>query len=119
MKNTDKVRNARFWIYWNGGFVKLTLRPEQSVEMAHSEPNDEGGYSAKYESYRHDGDGVYNEWERSGRDCDGSHSEGGASFASLDKLAVVGHEEEKLLTPEWEKARNTRCYDQYAEAMNY
>lgn len=117
MKNT--VRNARFWFYWNGDFVKLTLQPEQVIELHHSEPTDEG-YSAKYEYLRHEGDGVYNEWERSGRDCDGRHSEGGRLFCSLDKLAtrMVG-ENDNVPSPDWEKIGRDRVYDQYAQLSGY
>ena len=134
---TDKREtpgNARFWIYWNGGLVRLTLRPGQSLSYWHGEPTDEG-YSARGETVRHEGTHVYREWTREGRDCDGRHRESGDEMAPLDKLAarfvgdyapvddlaakVIAGPLAGVLYPAWEEARAVEVFDEFAQAAGY
>jgi hypothetical protein len=110
--------NARFWIYWNGGLVKITMARGDSFELYRSEPTDEG-YHSEWERYEFDGERVSREMETHGRDCDGSHSTRSVESARLDKLAVVWNKYVEAFYPEWEEDRPTRVYDQFAQAMGY
>ena len=49
--------NARFWIWWNGDWVKITLRPGQSIAMRCGGATDEG-FNVESSGYEHDGDRV-------------------------------------------------------------
>lgn len=109
---------ARFWIYWNGGLVKVSLRPGESFDLYRSEPTDEG-YSAEFERYEFSGDSVTREIETAGRDCDGSHSTHMAQSARADKLSSVWNKYVAVRYPAWETDRPTRVHDQFAEAMGY
>lgn len=112
------TRNARFWFWWNGSFVKLTLRPEQTLRFHTSKPTDEG-FSYEINEFTHEVDRVLLRWESGGRDCDGTTTQAGKSAADLDKLAVTSHEEHGIKTPDWQAAGRTRVYDQFAQAAGY
>ena len=45
-----KATRVRFWIWWKGSPVKLTIVGEQEIEMGHSEPTEEG-FASWYEKY--------------------------------------------------------------------
>lgn len=62
--------NARFWIYANESWVKITLRPGQSLSWSYGGRTDEG-YSYHYETYESDGETVECLITDTGRDCDG------------------------------------------------
>ena len=56
-------RNARFWVYSGnaeGGWVKLTLKPGQTLTHASGGPCDEG-YSYREDSWHHAGDHLQGE----------------------------------------------------------
>lgn len=107
------MKNLRFCIYWNGGYVKLVLRPGQTVELSARCPTDEG-YSFRQETYTYAPDGtlvcdVYS----GGKDCDGFCSY--SSTASADKFYTndLGYR-----VPQWEVESRSQ-YDQYAELAGY
>jgi hypothetical protein len=119
---------ARFWSYFPGrGYVRLTLRPGESVTVTAGGPTDEGAnYSA--ETYTHDGDGILLEWASWGSDCDGRHEAGGESFARLDDLtardpyAETGGdfaEARGLRVPFWTAGPDRWQRDHTAEAAGY
>jgi hypothetical protein len=54
---TNHEANARFWTWWNGGWVKLTLRPGQRLVLHAFRRTDEG-YSEQHEEYKHEGSAV-------------------------------------------------------------
>lgn len=62
--------NARFWIWWADGWVKLTLRRGDVLTVHRGGPTDEG-WSSETETYRYDGVFVTCRSETDGRDCDG------------------------------------------------
>jgi hypothetical protein len=130
-RRQSETRNARFWYYWNGGFIKLTLREGQTVDLGRSEPTDEG-YHYEHDELSHEGDRVLLRWETGGRDCDGVTSQEGKSAAPLDRLAVKSHDfgtgtgelrsgaqNAQLMLPEWKEVGHVRVYDQFAQAMGY
>ncbi len=62
--------NARFWLWINDGWVKLTLRPGQTLAWASTRSTDEG-WASEYECFEHDGAGVLSVCGTDGVDCDG------------------------------------------------
>ncbi len=71
-------RNVRFWV-WSGsaegGYVKLTLKPGQSLEWGYCERTDEGWASAST-TWTHRGEYLTRESCSDGVDCDGRLSTG-------------------------------------------
>lgn len=129
-KHNTICRNARFWEWINNGWVKITLRPGQS--LSHSKySTDEEGYSAELTSWIHDGDEIRREWNTSARDCDGQISRNGSEVCPISRLASVpamlSDESDSrdyfdhmlIYRADWQTKDKTRVYDAYAEAMNY
>ena len=121
--------NARFWVTHRNGWVKLTLRSGQSVEVGYSSP-DEEGYSFEHSRYTYEGRVVIDEWSNGGRDCDGTIRRSGTCACDVEQLRsrdlgrdaeLCGtiHEGQKFLLPQWEKAGAERVYDEYAQAAGY
>ncbi len=71
MKNQN-VKNARFWIFHNGDFVKITLKPNvlSTITITNGGSTDEG-YDWMCTTYTHVGHGIERGWDREARDCDG------------------------------------------------
>lgn len=77
--------NARFWIYHNESWVKITLRPGQVLQLHGGGPDDEG-YSYWGDTYEFDGNVVTIEHDANSRDCDGrldTHEEWHVAAADL------------------------------------
>ena len=126
--------NARFWNYWNGTFVKLTVRPGVPLTL-HRHSQDEEGWSSEAETFRHEGDRVLCLWGTDGRDCDGRLQRSGSSACSLDQLRShpiteswhldelrPWHTDERgrwILRPLWCPNSSPCQRDQYAEAAGY
>lgn len=111
-------RNARFWTWENGDWVKITLKPGQALGYGYHYGTEEG-YASGSVSWEHAGDHVVREYTRNERDCDGLYTGGGVHVAPLDKLAEVGSEI-GILRPEWTEDRsNTWQRDHSAEAAGY
>jgi hypothetical protein len=111
------IRNARFWVWHRGGWVKLTLTPHTVLHHTHGGPTDEGS-SWEADKWTHTGDGVEWEWNSWWRDCDGTTEDGGELFAPLDRLAA----EETLsgtMIPDWSKIGRGYHRDQIAEDAGY
>ena len=127
------IRNARFWVSHNDGWVKLTLKPDQSLEVYQRHATDEG-WSSSWECWTHQGDSVLRECEADGCDCDGRSSSSHEDECPLDQLVVVPHvkqcaysdefpdgwmpDDDAPLTPAWEKV-GSRQRDYAAEAAGY
>lgn len=117
--------NARFWIVHNNDFVKLTLHPNQSVELQEGGATDEG-YSYTTTSYLHTGTGVECECLNEARDCDGRLDRWNKSFCPMSQLqkgnpAWTEHcelEHPEVVFPAWERVKRGQR-DQYAEMMGY
>jgi len=107
--------NARFWIWWNNDYVKITLRPWQEITIGRQDPTDEG-YEGKSNTYLHDGDVVRCKWSSWGQDCDGYLERNGESVCPLSHLHEIEHEDTNIKSPEWTR-ENAWQRDQYAEAM--
>lgn len=70
-------RNARFWQWLNGGWVKITLRPGQTLTHATGGETEEG-WSFEGRNWHHDGDAITSTVSQESLDCDGRFD---ASFA--------------------------------------
>ena len=99
--------NARFWIHWRGTFTKLTLRPDQVLNLRRYS-QDEEGWSSEGERYTHEGDHVRCDWGWQGRDCDGLIGDSGAHLCPLTLLEAEVVKD----TPGWPE--NTRWWRMYA-----
>lgn len=116
----ERTPNARFWVYVNGGPVKLTLRPGQSLEHVTGGPTEEGWQSSATR-WTHDAECgvVAREWAEDGRDCDGRSGSSGEDYAPYAALLTGYHDEADGVTyPVWTETEE-RCYDLTAEAAGY
>lgn len=119
------MRNARFWVYINGGPVKLTLRPGQVLRHYVGWTHDEG-WSSEMHEWEHDGDAVVRRWEMAGSDCDGPLTTYGEDSCDLVWLrAREPHSEPHehanyigVMWPEWQRGRREQR-DVFAEAAGY
>ena len=116
--------NARFWTWWNGGWVKLTLRPRQTITL-HRGWKHEEGWSEEIDVFIHEGGAVRNEHTESGRDCDGRLDRYSDFVARLDQLQNDSAyerwscpENEGIYTPNWHKLTSSQR-DEYAELAGY
>jgi hypothetical protein len=118
--------NVRFWVWINGGWVRLTLRPGQTLEHCKHCRTDEG-WSAEWTRWTHDWDQVVRESVSDGRDCDGRLTEDWMDFCPFERLdqleyshwASDCHNGVPIRSPAWEEYGPGRVYDEYAQAANY
>ncbi len=117
--------NARFWTYWNGGWVKLTVRPGRPVELFSARRTEEG-FTRFREGYEIEGARLVCQWHEEGRDCDGPYERGGWCWSKLDEMAADDMAErcpddpacDGIRVPNWQKGgRHQR--DVFAEAAGY
>jgi hypothetical protein len=109
------AKNARFWWYCHD-WVKITLKPGQTLHHFFSKPTDEG-YTAEGVRWVYDDNHVHVETYNDGRDCDGRLERFSESFCPVDKLMSVTYNEAPPL-PDWEEAVHSQR-DHAAEAMGY
>lgn len=79
------TRNARFWEWINGGWVKITLRPGQSLSWYRRIRHEEG-WSSEGIVWEHEIDFVSRHATYDGRDCDGRLMQGFASECYIEDL---------------------------------
>lgn len=120
----SKQKNARFWVWHNNGWVKLTLTPGQSVSF-HTGGETEEGWSHEHSVYTHTGEEVESSHGTEGCDCDGRHSWSSESYCHLDDLKARDayecnpiDENKGIMAPEWTRG-SSRQYDQFAEMAGY
>ncbi len=108
--------NARFWIMWNGDWVKITLRPGQSISMCAGR-NHEEGFSCEAEVYSFDCDVVECAITSWGRDCDGRYDVHMNYHCHVTQLKA--HDmDDGTIRPQWERG-HCEQYDQFAEMAGY
>lgn len=88
MANGKGGINARFWVWHKEGYVKLTLRPGQSLSKYWSCPGDEG-YAFGSEMWVHEGDRVVCSWWDRATDCDGRQDSDMRLICPLHELSSV------------------------------
>jgi len=114
-----RYKNARFWNWVNGAYVKLTLEPGQVLNWHNCEGHEEG-WSSYEESWElsSDGEVIVREYMSDGTDCDGRLSSGGTMIASADGSTFRDYAGEGYFCPDWvDDDRWQR--DQSAEAAGY
>lgn len=110
---------TRFWVFVNDGFVRIALRPGQTLSHCSYQTTDEG-WSSEAETWEHTGTHIRRELYRDGVDCDGRLSSEQADECHVNDLAgleVMGEPTWPRL-PVW-KERTYSQRDYSAEAMNY
>jgi hypothetical protein len=112
----DMTKQARFWIYYRSGFVRLKINAGQTLHFSYGGPTDEG-YSWHGEAYDFDGGIVACDWRTDARDCDGRMVRTGSSYCSYARLSK-GYQEDGIAFPAWQNAE-TGQRDYAAEAMGY
>ena len=110
------MRNARFWVFWNDGAVKITLKPGQSLSVEVGGPTDEGWYREGI-TWHHEGVTVRRECADDGSDCDGRLTHYGESRCCIYGLAS-GNEVDGQQMPAWELT-NRGQRDYQAERAGY
>jgi len=110
-------KNARFWTYHRGSFVKLTLKPDQALHHHRGGPTEEGWWSASF-VVSHEGDHVRIEHTSDGCDCDGRLTTGADLVCPLDRLAAKPCSRGWPWVPDWQEEDSYRR-DYQAEAAGY
>jgi len=113
------ARNARLWIYYSPGdtWVKLTLKPGQTLAYGDSYSHDEG-WTSTGSRYTHEGEHLMLEWFSDGTDCDGRLSQSGTLYCAIGKLQTKPSIDGQHMMPEWQEL-NSRQRDYAAETMGY
>jgi hypothetical protein len=123
-------RTARFWVWENGGWVKLTLKPGEERSRYHSCRTEEG-YAADCVTWTSTEEGVLRESATDGRDCDGRYSSCRTDLARFENLHAVpawvedgappelDEKGQPLMRPHWEEERPACIFDEYAQAVGY
>ena len=110
--------NARFWIWHNDGWVKLTLKPNQQLRFSCGGPTEEG-YHIEYHSYKNSLNNrqVISHYDSYARDCDGPHEHHSVASCSYELLHEVVSDD-GTERPEWQRMQSWHR-DTYAERMGY
>jgi len=111
------MKTLRFWDYVNGDYVKISLRPGDTLEHYCAQVTDEG-YSSERTTWSHDGDAVLSTCETDGRDCDGRMTTYSAVVAHETNLRVRSVDGAPAYMPDWRKVKSSQR-DYSAEAMGY
>lgn len=99
--------NARFWVYINGDFVKLTMNPGDVLEHYSSEDTEEG-WASEYDCWSYEDGVIDREYVSDGRDCDGRLSHASQSYCRVGALkADESPKGPTFLT--WETRGNPPC----------
>ncbi len=118
--------NARFWVFTDAGWVKLTLRPGQKLGICHGGLTDEG-WSRDWSTWELEDGFVCREYGSEGRDCDGGHATFGrdcwpvgGDLVEATEWDGTGHlfEGQRIMRPAWNDRRAWQR-DEYAEAAGY
>lgn len=127
-------RNARFWVWENDGWTKLTLQVGQELSFCSGGRHEEG-YHNTVTTWKHAGDKVMCATESHWRDCDGPGQSHSVYECPLDRLSglkpvldleewrprplryIVGNDD-VVGTPQWVRTGEGQR-DHFAESMNY
>ena len=110
--------NARFWIWWNDDWIKITLfAGGPKITLFAGGPNEEG-YSYESLTYTNNGSHVIREYDVEARDCDGPLYTNQVDCVSLDNLKSVEEDEHGPARPAWKRLSSAQR-DIYAEMAGY
>lgn len=121
----ERIMNARFYVYVNKDWCKLTLKKEQKVEIRRGGPTEEG-YYAFADIYEFDGDHVHHEHHYYAKDCDGPFEKHSYYICPVSDLKKLEPEEIEFdgctlslpARPDWQEVSSYQR-DIYAEMMGY
>lgn len=115
----NEQRNARFWAWVNGDWVKITLHPDTALTHTEGGPNEEG-FSYETTTWTHNGHVVTRQWCEESRDCDGRLDRSGEEYCPLSMLAdsECVCDEDGPRHPSWQHVDASQR-DYAAEAMGY
>lgn len=110
---------ARFWVWHNGGWVKLSLKAGQELRHDYIYPTDEG-YRAESNTWVNESGCVRWCWHTQETDCDGRHADGGELVCKVEDLAKMmpAWDNETIRRPEW-NVEEKYSRDFAAEAAGY
>lgn len=115
------MRTARFWTSINGGWVKLSLRPDRNGACAsHTvfKQTDEGSEITAVDFF-HQGDRVERHMIWRGVDCDGHTGSFAVQHCPLSQLYAQPNEYSPIgVSPAWQTEAREQ-FDDRAEAMGY
>jgi hypothetical protein len=115
----DTKENARFWVYVNDGWVKITLRPIQTLSH-HSFCRDDEGAAWHSDTWHHTGAAVTWQFLDGGTDCDGRTERTGALAADISDLEELDPlAPETFRRPFWQGSEDVEIEDSFAQAANY
>jgi len=119
--------NARFWEYWNGTWVKLTILAGQSLSLFKGGPTEEGYSRSGMEFFLStDGELTVDAWS-DGRDCDGRCSSSSIFTTTVLRMQRLGADRDlpdpensyrPVTPPKWDEGR-LDLRDFAAEAAGY
>lgn len=122
------AKNARFWVWYNGSWVKLTLKPEQCLTHTIGGQTDEGfNYCQSTWLHEFRCSMPYVTWceETWGRDCDGRYDSGSLNGCHVDQLKAFDQYAEfpdpanvGIMRPAW-TCWGSNQRDHTAETANY
>jgi hypothetical protein len=95
-------------VFANGSYVRITLKPGQSLKHYQYRPTDEG-WESEGQYWEHCGDRIEHDWLTDGADCDGRLCRGGRLVALSLKSSGF---------PNWQEA-DTYQRDYAAESAGY
>jgi len=122
---TNHIPRARFWVYINCDWVKLSLNPDESIGWSESAPTEEGYRSVSEEWYLDPmGLEVTHEYYSRQRDCDGTFEHHSVESCARDNLRVFSvrydpeGDDSDVRIGDW-RDQDSWQRDHSAEAMGY
>lgn len=117
-----ELRTLRFWVFLNGGYVRITLPPGDKV-VGRVKCDDAGGegFSRNVQTWERHPEmrgHVLRKVTESGRDCDGPYRTGYEMACSYDRLARILCTFTEARTPDWQHLDSYQR-DYAAEAAGY
>ena len=122
--NSCANKTYRFWTWVCDGWVRIKLKPEQTLTWGCHEPHEEG-YSATCICWEHDGETITEHYATYGSDCDGRHQDNRTTFHHVADHSVFEVYDGELDThgnvirvPAWQQGECSQ-YDEFAELAGY
>ena len=121
-----REREARFWVYVNGGPVKLTLYPGQRLRHGAGRRATMRAGPQWTRTWEYQNGIVSRSWCNDGRDCDGRLTRYGQDQCPLDRLqerepcaeGSLPGTFDGVLWPDWQET-DAGQRDEYAELAGY
>ena len=103
------IITARFWVWHNEGFVRISLKDGQELTACDGWRTDEG-HTSEATTWSRDGDEIKVAYDSWGVDCDGRHSWHSDRYCSIHELDTEipysdsdGPDVSGIMIPNWQK----------------